>query len=206
MNIYVCIREFYGFLETNPMPSGAVAWWFALLHTNNDARWTEWFAVASSVLSSRTGLDRKGINRARNTLKQKGLIDFKPAGNKATRYTICYAQNGMANDMASDMASDMANGMAEKNSYITSRARNTKTKTKTNSICASRTFTPPGLDEVKAYCVERRNGVDAARFVDFYASKGWMVGKNNMKDWKAAVRTWERSSDRPEPSPENIIL
>lgn len=58
-------------------------------------------------------------------------------------------------------------------------------------------FTPPTVDEVRAYCQERQNGVDPERFVDFYASKGWMVGKNKMADWKSCVRTWER---RQEPS------
>lgn len=55
-------------------------------------------------------------------------------------------------------------------------------------------FVPPTLDEVKNYCLERNNNVDAQRFLDFYEAKGWMVGKNKMKDWKAAVRTWERSN------------
>ncbi len=54
-------------------------------------------------------------------------------------------------------------------------------------------FVPPTLDEVKAYCQERKNGVDAQRFVDYYTSNGWQVGKNKMRDWKAAVRTWERN-------------
>lgn len=54
-------------------------------------------------------------------------------------------------------------------------------------------FNPPSVEEVRAYCSERKNGVDAENFVDFYSSKGWMIGKNKMKDWKAAVRTWERS-------------
>ena len=53
-------------------------------------------------------------------------------------------------------------------------------------------FTPPTVDEVRDYCRERGNAVNASRFVDFYAAKGWMVGKNRMKDWKAAVRTWEK--------------
>lgn len=57
-------------------------------------------------------------------------------------------------------------------------------------------FIPPTGDEVAAYCQERGNGLDPETFVDFYASKGWMVGKNPMKDWKAAVRTWERSEGR----------
>lgn len=55
------------------------------------------------------------------------------------------------------------------------------------------TFVPPTIDEVKAYCLERNNSVDAEKWFDFYSSKGWMVGKNKMKDWKACVRTWERN-------------
>lgn len=53
-------------------------------------------------------------------------------------------------------------------------------------------FYPPALDEVKQYCEERKNNIDPMAFIDFYSSKGWMIGKNRMKDWKAAVRTWER--------------
>lgn len=56
-------------------------------------------------------------------------------------------------------------------------------------------FTRPTLEEVEAYCRERRNTVDAKAFVDFYESKGWRVGNAPMKDWKACVRTWERRRD-----------
>lgn len=54
-------------------------------------------------------------------------------------------------------------------------------------------FIPPSVEEVQAYCDERMNNVDAENFCDFYQAKNWMVGKNKMKDWKAAVRTWERN-------------
>jgi hypothetical protein len=57
-------------------------------------------------------------------------------------------------------------------------------------------FSPPSLDEVSAYCKERGNKVDAETFVDFYSGKGWMVGKNKMKDWKACVRTWEKREQK----------
>ena len=57
-------------------------------------------------------------------------------------------------------------------------------------------FRPPTLEEVQAYIREQGYAVDANRFIDFYSSKGWMVGKNKMKDWKAAVRGWA-SRDRP---------
>lgn len=53
-------------------------------------------------------------------------------------------------------------------------------------------FVKPTVDEVRAYCAERGNRVDAQAFVDFYEAKGWKVGSSPMKDWKAAVRTWEQ--------------
>lgn len=55
-----------------------------------------------------------------------------------------------------------------------------------------RGFTKPTIDEVRAYCIERKNHVDPQAFVDFYDAKGWVVGRTPMKDWKAAIRTWER--------------
>jgi hypothetical protein len=63
-------------------------------------------------------------------------------------------------------------------------------------------FKIPTTEEIAEYCTERRNGIKASEFFNFYQSKGWMVGKNKMKDWKAAVRTWEESrkkdgQDRP---------
>jgi hypothetical protein len=61
-------------------------------------------------------------------------------------------------------------------------------------------FTPPDIDEVRAYCKDRANGIDPDEWYDFYVSKGWMVGKNKMVDWKAAVRTWENKRRTAESS------
>ena len=55
-------------------------------------------------------------------------------------------------------------------------------------------FIPPTFEEVAAYCRERNNNVDPVHFVDYYTANDWKVGRNKMKDWKAAVRTWERNS------------
>lgn len=64
-----------------------------------------------------------------------------------------------------------------------------------------KSFLKPTVDDVKAYCQERGNKVDPYQFVDFYESKGWKVGNQPMKDWKAAVRTWEkRDSGKSSPS------
>lgn len=64
-------------------------------------------------------------------------------------------------------------------------------------------FVPPSVEEVEQYCFERNNKVDAQSFIDFYESKGWMIGKNKMKDWKAAVRTWERNRNQTQKEEKN---
>lgn len=55
-------------------------------------------------------------------------------------------------------------------------------------------FRKPTLEEIRAYCLERKNSVNPEQFYDYYESKGWVIGRNGrMKDFKAAVRTWERN-------------
>lgn len=68
-----------------------------------------------------------------------------------------------------------------------------KDKKEKESRAKTSVFTPPTLAQVEEYCRQRGNRVDADRFVDFYQSKGWMVGKNKMKDWQSAIRRWETS-------------
>lgn len=63
-------------------------------------------------------------------------------------------------------------------------------------------FSPPSVQEIEEYCREKGFLLDAERFADYYASIGWKVGKNPMKDWRAAVRTWVKK-DTPKPEPEN---
>ena len=69
---------------------------------------------------------------------------------------------------------------------IHSSAKSTTTKRKR--------FEKPTLSQITQYCLERNNNVNAEQFYDYYESNGWKVGKNSMKDWKAAVRTWEKNN------------
>lgn len=78
---------------------------------------------------------------------------------------------------------------------IDSSAKSTTTKRKR--------FEKPTISDIKQYCIERNNNVNAEQFFDYYESNGWRVGKNSMKDWKAAVRTWERSEYRKPNSKKN---
>ena len=86
----------------------------------------------------------------------------------------------------------------ERNTNVIRTNGNTNTNTNTTNTkvleskkTAAR-FIPPSVEEVRAYCQERKNSVNPEQFVDFYSSKGWKIGNQTMKDWKAAVRTWEK--------------
>lgn len=60
------------------------------------------------------------------------------------------------------------------------------------SIKGSSHFQKPTIEEIRSYCISRGNQVDPEQFFNFYESKGWLIGKSHMKDWRAAVRTWEK--------------
>lgn len=79
------------------------------------------------------------------------------------------------------------------------KERETDAQSAAGNIPASRPrskrFKAPSVDDVRAYCIERGNKVDPQRFVDYYTANGWKVGRNPMKDWKATVRTWERTEN-----------
>lgn len=96
---------------------------------------------------------------------------------------------------------------------------NTETKTNTNTQLSNdskgdiraKRFTPPTLAEVQSYVAERHSPVDPQEFIDFYESKGWMVGKTPMKNWKAACRNaekwerWAKTADLKEKTPDNSL-
>ena len=93
-------------------------------------------------------------------------------------------ENVNVKDNEKEKVNDKENGgVGEKTIGATSRGTRTR-------------FAKPTVEEVRAYCEERGNNVDAQRFFDFYESKGWLVGCTPMKDWKACVRTWERSNNQ----------
>ena len=75
--------------------------------------------------------------------------------------------------------------------------RSIKEKEIPKGISKKKNFAPPTLEEVKAYCEERKNGIDAQYFIDYYTANGWTQGKGKpIKNWQAAVRTWERNNSK----------
>lgn len=67
-------------------------------------------------------------------------------------------------------------------------------------------FSPPTLEEVQAYCIERGNNVNPETFINFYESKGWMIGKNKMKNWKACIHTWEQKEQKPKKKTDEDVM
>lgn len=78
----------------------------------------------------------------------------------------------------------------------TDKDRLDKNRIGKDNVCESKRFTIPTIEQIQSYIDEKGYSVDAERFFDFYESKGWMVGKNKMKDWKACIRGWH-SKDKP---------
>ena len=189
MNYIAEIKAFYEKLELNPQPNTAIALWHALMSIANKAGWPDTFTVASSVLGLRSGLNASALKRARNKLAMDGFIEWKSrGGNLAAQYKInsLVVQNYPKNEPQYEPQYEPQ--IEPQYEPIN------KHKQKLNKEVPKGTkkFVPPSVIEVADYCVERRNGINAQSFVDYYTANGWTQGKGKpIKDWKACVRTWE---------------
>ena len=131
---------------------------------------------------------------------------FKPTAYQDERSLLTIKENGAYTPVSSENI--MLNDKCIQNGYSldtqdsigkVSIGKDRKESDVSDKPKHSARFVPPTFEEVNAYCIERQNGIDAQAFIDFYESKGWMIGKDKMKSWKAAVRTWEnrRKQDKP---------
>lgn len=129
------IRAFYDSLLTKSLSAGQIALWHALMHVNNKCTWIEWFTVSNGVLESLTGLSRGGIEKARNTLKQLGYIDFKSNGKKATSYKITVLSSNSIQESVQERSETVYKEEAKEkqDSIQNSRTLNKLNKTKLNS-------------------------------------------------------------------------
>lgn len=124
--------------------------------------------------------------RINNYLRNDRYVETKYTDEKSM---LTIDQNGAYSDsgIPNSGIPSIGKNSIDKDSIGEDRKGDYKGKTK---------FSPPTLEEVKAYCSERGNHVDAERWFYYYTSNGWKVGKNQMKDWRAAVRTWERDEKK----------
>lgn len=140
--------------------------------------------VGISVHQLRTSLNHLKLthNVAHETNKQFSIITI----NNYDKYQL----SGTPNDKR------VANEWQTSGNNIIKNNKEEVNKESISKDIPKKVFIKPSIEEIQKYCNERNNNVDANRFYNFYESKGWMVGKNKMKDWKAAVRTWEQKEDK----------
>lgn len=119
--------------------------------------------------------------REKNRIRQKRYYD---------NHKQLEEKPNVRSDVSSNVSCSISNSISkEDNKRIKGECREEEKKEKETT----KRFVSPTVEEVRQYCLERKNSVNPEQFVDFYTSKGWKVGNSPMKDWKACVRTWERS-------------
>lgn len=131
MNYITLINSFWNLAMMNPLSTGQVSLYFALLHICNRSNWTEWFQAPNQVLSVLTGLSRTGILRARNELKQRGLIEFKERGTKATLYKL--------STLSTLMSNSVQDGTQENNTIANKTQERVQDRTQENDTIANKT-------------------------------------------------------------------
>jgi len=108
--------------------------------------------------------------------------------NERMLHTIEHCSAALSNSL------ERKRGRAESISKSMKGNNNASKQIKTDpSISNTKHFSKPSLEEVILYCIERKNSVDAESFINHYEANGWKVGRTAMKDWRAAVRTWEKN-------------
>lgn len=199
------INAFNTWAELSPLPPSSELLWFKLMDICNRSGWPEWFTVSNARLNELIKSTEKTSIAARDKLISAKLIEYqrgkKHAPGKYKMLSACdllehksWKNSSTTSSTTSSISSSI---------YSSTTSSHNKTKDIDKDIKekdSKKKFTPPTVEEVREYCFERKNSVDAEKFVNYYSSNGWMVGRNKMKDWKASVRTWERNNfDKPAP-------
>ena len=141
------------------------------------------------AISAKTGLTEQNVRTALNRLEKLNILTIK----STNKYSVISITKWISHQQSNQQ---VTNKQPASNQQVTTNnnVKNEKNVNKTTSR-----FTPPSQIEVEAYFRERGSPLpnqQAETFIDFYSSKGWMVGKNKMKDWKAAVRNWMKRDNQ----------
>lgn len=148
------------------------------------------FAGSLKYLCQKAKCSRRKVTMVLPKLVEKGLIikiDKEVRGVHLCEYKVSPLCMGGASDAPGGGACHAPKNIENENIDIDSLYKK-----------GSSHFLKPSLDDIRAYCISRGNNVDPEQFLNFYESKGWMVGKTPMRDWRAAIRTWEkRQNDSP---------
>jgi DNA-binding MarR family transcriptional regulator len=185
---YVVIQ---GFMRTELGLKGNDLLAYAIIYGFSQAE-AQRFTGSLQYLADWCGCTKQGIMKNLKNLQERGLIvkeETKRNGvNSVSYYTTQF--HAAVNSVSCGGKLSFTEGGK------LSLPNNIEHNNKADNQADNKKFYPPTVEDVQAYCMERGNMVDAQRFVDFYEAKGWLVGKAKMKDWRAAVRTWERPREK----------
>ena len=181
-----------------------IALWYALMHYNNTTGWKREFNVAIKTLEVSTKCTKPTVIKARNKLKQLGLIDFiSREGNQSAVYRMIPFRNQFELNNFTQMDTQSYTQMDTIHRLDKTRLLSTNTNVlvegesppaKEKKKATRKVFVKPTPSEIQTYVDEHNLQVDVERFFDYYEGNGWKVGKNPMKDWKATARNWSRNS------------
>lgn len=155
------------------------------------------FATSVKNLAEEVGISVRQTRTALDKLKMTNSLSIKRHSKFSIITVVSYDKyqtddkqnvNQMTNDRQTECQSEV-NQMTTIEEY--KEYKEIKKNTLSRGESKQARFVPPTVEEVSRYCQERQNGITGEEFCAFYESKDWMIGKNRMKNWKAAVRTWE---------------
>ena len=161
--------------DENPKPTGIIKYAFEI--------------IKPVLKADLVKYEDKRMKLKENISKRWNKEENKEIQKNTNEYNSIQNDSVIVNDIVNVIDIDNVD-----NKLLSNKENTTTTSSSVKEKSATSRFCPPTLEEIMNYCEERKNLVDAERFFDFYSSKGWMVGKNKMKDWKAAVRTWEKEA------------
>jgi len=151
-------------------------------------------------LAAQTGIPVQVLRTSLNRLKSTNEITIKSNSKGTIIEVVKWDEYQQANQLTNQQ---LTSDQPATNQQLTTNKNGKNGKNEKNIINTplnppkGKRFVKPSLEQVSEYCRKRNNSVNPEAFIDFYESNGWKVGKNSMKDWKAAVRTWEKRPSQP---------
>jgi len=175
---------------------GELASEFNYYKKNNQLDENGFFYSTIDNVKNNTSLSVYEQKKCLDNLAKRNVINVVVKGIPATRY-IKINSFILINLFANNLKTSLRETNKLDCEKLTPKNNKKNNKEDINKeIYKEKNFKKPTLSEVQAYCIERNNTVDAEYFIDYYESKGWLVGKTQMKDWKAAVRLWEKKNTK----------
>lgn len=192
MNYLAEILAFYDLVQVKQLSTGQIALWHALMAINNRCTWIEWFTVPNLTLELNTGMSRSGVLKARNALKQYGLIDFKVNGTKATNYkmiTIAKSKQE-SNQIGKQVSTQDGKQVGKQVRNTLNKRKETKLKKESKKKAYGEyqhvLFSDEEYEKLKAYFP--RDYEKRIQSLDEYIQKS---GKK-YKDFLLTLKTWAR--------------